>query len=228
MQFGSGKFGRGKFGGSPWPQGPGLYISRIISKLDRFKKVGSTGCVKTIERLTGDLKDPEVMKLIAQAGAPAFLVHYSGSDFTKGTKTLSGKRHQGIHTFTIICIADKTDSRIERLEGKRRSEYSPGLDNLVGWALHYGGLALANDTNLMSPRPRSVRYASYDASKFIGLVVFVGEGGFDLYEDHDETKLIRLGICHNPADRDNLFSDVNTPNTTDPTSPAIGYTDLRD
>lgn len=224
MRFGGeSQFGRAALGGDAFGVSPAYVCRRLLAALERFRRVGATGCLQTLDRLTGSLGDAQTWALMMQAGTPAMLVVYEGGPFTvegTGRNNLSQKQR-----YSIVCIASDYRDRRRRLEG--RNIYEPGLDNLTRWARYFAGRELLQISGV-AMRSGKEELRVFDAEKFAGIVTFEVEATQDLYDD-DATlinQLERLGICHTPSDTLQLFNDTDTPNTDDPTSPPVGYAEI--
>jgi len=219
-QFG----GNTQFGGDPFGITTGYIIGRILTQLNRFKRVGTAGSVQTVARLTAPLGDTVARDLISKAGTPAMLVAANGSVFTSGAANAS-RLTERVSTL-VICVASSYRSRKHRLEG--RNVYDIGLDNMTKWALVYAGRALVEINGLSDPRAESTRLGGFSADKFISITEWTYDLTIDLYDDVDtSTKLEKLGVVHDPTTYAQLFEVDNlTPKTDSPTSPAVGVADL--
>jgi len=227
MRFGgSTQFGLGQYGGDPFGLTVGYVITRILEKLARFQRVGATGSVQTIKRLTAPLGDTAARDMIMASGTPAMLVASNGSTYQSGGSNAS--RFVDRASIVVICIASSYRSRLHRLQG--RNVYDIGLDNLTKWALTYTGRALVEMSELGDYRPINTRLGTFDAERFISITEWQVGLNFDTFDDVSATGILEeLGIVHSPSDYSQLFSADNlTPNTTDPTSPAVGVASLLD
>lgn len=232
MKFGGRtKFGgRGKFGGDPLGIDAGFVCDRLIIALSRFKRNGTTGFVKTLQRLSGPLDDPTTWGQIMQLGTPAMLVHYGGTTYSKIFGVMSGNVFEGESSFSIVCVADDYRSRTHRLEGRKRSRFEPGLDHMTRWALYYGGNELArHEGRIQRPRPVSVKYVSYGDKNFVSIVEFAATTVTDFRDGVGENKFKRLGLVGDPLNKSALFAEDNTtPNTNNPHFVSVGYAELDD
>jgi len=229
MKFGGGtKFGSGKFGGDPLGLHVGHVCERMLRVLSQFTRDGTTGFLKTLTRLSGPLDDRATWGQIMQYGAPAMLVHYGGTDFDKIYGTVSGNLQEGESIFSVVCIANDFQSRQRRLEGQGRTRYEPGLDNMTQWAAYYVTNELARTKSVVQrPRLTDIRYVAYEDLHFVSIINWRATTFWHHYDAAPTDRLRQLGICHNPLNNLKLFEDDNdTPNTDDPTSPAVGWTEL--
>ncbi|MCA9667375.1 MAG: hypothetical protein KC503_17365 [Myxococcales bacterium] len=232
MRFGGEtQFGRGRYGGVGTGKPIGYIIRRMIAAMEQFRydPDTGTGSLRTLERLTGSIRDKATWDIIASRGFPAVLVAYAGGPFVK-PKTMDGAQVTQAKRIHVVCIADSLQGkRIDRLEGKRRNLYEPGLDNITSWVVRYMGRELLN-LNLAGFQPVDEDVFAFDTNAFASIIEWRVEATIDLYDDPEsDNEFTRLGITHTPKDFNNLFeSDNITPKTDSPTSPATGYADLDD
>jgi hypothetical protein len=224
---GSSKFGSSKFGGDVAGFDPGHVCDRLIITLSRFAITETIGFVRTIGRLTGDLRDPEIWNVVMTAGVPAMLVHYGGGRFEKDKMLSSGLKTAETVSFSVICVDSNYRSRIERLEGIRQRT-TPGLDRMTRMAMSFAWRELLGlGRQIKNPRPVTDRYLGLGNDRFVSVVEFQGEVNVDGQEDWPVGRLEKLGICHNPLSESTLFVGT-APNTNDPTSVDSGVADLQE
>jgi hypothetical protein len=208
---GAAQFGTTEFGGDPFGVSPAYVCDRLISVLSRFVTAKT---VKTVRRYAGAKEDDlEAIDRLLTTGVPAFLVFHAPGKFDP--MTTDGRRFNHRLHFGAYCCAGDYQSQTRRLEG--RNDYSPGIDNLMRWAIYFCGRELLEVKELRGARPLGSRYLRFEPGKYVGVVEFEAVNTIDFYDDAPANALERLGLVKNPTDPEELFQGDNlTPNSTDP------------
>jgi hypothetical protein len=207
--------------------GPTALAAAIVTELEVLRKVGASGCLRTLKRFAGDKYDLDAIDLQLHGGAPAMLVAYLGGTF-EGDSTTQQRFRQRMR-FSIICCAGSYESIAARLSGGASLLTEPGVEDLADLATYYGVRALAlsggeRRAGITLAIPTEHKWLRVEPEKYAMAVELEATRRFDAYSDQPEAEFTTLGLVHSPLGPDDtpatpgaLFEeDTTTPKQTPP------------